>query len=174
MFVLDTCWLIEAWTNVYPQAIFPSLWEQLRVAIESRRVVLLKPVVDEVKYPEDLKIWCSSHTTVNCYNDSSVVQALNTIADVLQREKATLLNSPKRPSTLTDAHIEQAIKNFSNGADIFLVAYAATHGGVIITLEKDHDKLYHNGQICLPYIARCCKVQLNSPIQMFQQLSFQC
>lgn len=173
MFVLDTCWLIEAWENVYPPSIFPSLWGRISKAMQTGDVVLLKVVLGEIQYGDDLVCWCREQPTVDCCNNQNVAKYLKDISDFLAQSKKNLLSSPNRQKNLTSTQIDQAIMKFANGADIFIVAYASACDGIIITTEKDRKSFYYRGQICLPYVAQHFTVRCVPAVEMFRQLGFQ-
>lgn len=172
MFVLDTCWLIEAWGSVYPPSIFPTLWEKIGQAAQAGKVVLLDVVLQEVKYDRGLVGWCRQQPVVNCSDNQTVAERLKQIGDFLAQSKTDFLNSPGRPKNLTSTHIDQAIMKFTNEADIFIVAFASAHGGMIVTTEKDRNSFYYQGHICLPYVARHFTVRCVPAVTMFQQLRF--
>ncbi len=58
-YILDTNVLV-GFSHWLPMEYHPDFWKKLRQALEDGKWILLEEVIDEVKYPEDLKKWCKA------------------------------------------------------------------------------------------------------------------
>ena len=155
MLLIDSNFLI-AMESVYPQDIFPSLWDKLAAAFRT------EPLVIHESVDKELTVWNSTVSRWYVGNtqgiavretDEAELEAYTRVASWVEEERKPRYRS-------------QAVDVFLDVADSWLVASALAHGDTIITNEKHApqsvarvkipDVATHFGVECLDTISFFC------------------
>ncbi len=120
-YLLDSNILIEAKNLYYSFDICPGYWEWVKYAHENGTLLTIEPVQDEILAKEDeLSEWlklCPADYFPTI--DDDCAKAMTEVSEWV----------------IAQGFRESAVHAFLSKADYFLVAYAKTHGHVIITKE---------------------------------------
>ncbi len=111
---LDASALIQAWASVYPPAVFPALWQQLKRPKD--KLTIIKPILDEIK---------PGHGGLREWPDSNGFSATS-IAHDTESESLRLR---------TDYEIASTTKGV-NKNDIMLIAHANIQNKTVVTPEN--------------------------------------
>ncbi len=131
VYVVDTNVLVE-FCHWCPFKFSSAFWSQLENFLDSGKWILLDVVVDEIKYPKEIKKWAQNQ------KDKGVVVAL----DEKVRERAVEIND-QYPM------IDEA--SGKSEVDTYIVAYAEINNLLIFTREgsrKDNHELYKIPDVC--------------------------
>ena len=120
---LDTNTLIESMKRWYRFDMVPGFWSFVDEKVEEGIICSPVKVYDELvdKVDDDLAQWAKQREGPPFFRepDQSVQNFVGNIANhVLKKYKPT-----------------KAAKDLLDGADVWLIAYAAVHGGTVVTLE---------------------------------------
>ena len=121
-YCLDASALIEAWGSVYPPAVFPTLWQQLKR--HKDKLTIIKPILDEIKPGHGgLREWLDSNGF--SATEKATSQKAKEVADCLR----ALKNKYETPL--------QGTKTKGAGAtDMELIAYSKINHKTVVTQES--------------------------------------
>ena len=123
LFVLDANVFITAHRSYYALNLCPGFWDCLIHYFNAERIVSIDRVRDElVGYGDALSDW-----TKGAPPELFVPSLEEPVTDAYREVMRRVYDNPQ--------FIPQAKDDFSRGADGWLVAYARTYGGILVTLE---------------------------------------
>ena len=166
MLLIDSNFLI-AMESVYPQDIFPSLWDKLAAAFRTELLVIHKSV------DKELTVWNSTvsrwNSTVSRWyvgntqgiavreTDEAELEAYTRVASWVEEERKPRYRS-------------QAVDVFLDVTDSWLVASALAHGDTIITNEKHAPQSV--ARVKIPDVATHFGVECLDTISFFRLLKW--
>lgn len=121
LYVLDANVFIEAAVRYYAFDLAPSFWNSLVEHGNAGRLCTIDRIADEVKNDAQLKQWMDV-PFAGCVRASDTAETLALYAELMQWAQA---------QPFTDA----AKTEFASVADAWLVAYAKSAGGIVVTHE---------------------------------------
>ncbi len=145
-YCLDASALIEAWGSVYPPAVFPTLWQQLKR--HKDKLTIIEPILDEIKPGHGgLREWLDSNGFTIAYDTES---------ESLRLEK--------------DYKIDSTTKGV-NKNDIMLIAHAKVQNKTVVTSENyQTTKPSHKCNYKIPLVCKTEGVACITFIKMLEEL----
>jgi len=132
-YVIDTCSL-TALRRVYPEDVFPGVWDKLDKIAESGLLISTEEVYEELKVQEDVVFqWAKNHSTI-----------FQPLDEITQREVKNIL---ARHPDLID------LKKKKSSADPFLIACAKVNSCAVVTEERS------SGAALRPKIPDVCRYE---------------
>lgn len=153
IYVLDACVFMQAARQYYAFDIVHSFWTELEKQAANGRVVSIDRVKEEIDRGDDeLKRW--ANTRFNPYFESTWSQEIITT----YREIIEWVHNHSQ-------YNESAKREFANGADGWLIAYAKIHDYIVVTNERYNREIKR--KVPIPNV---CK-QFNVPyVDIFKML----
>ena len=160
IYVLDSNFFIDAHRYYYDMNLFPCFWEWTRECIIDGSFILIDKVYEEITPPDELFIW--THINLDNYvqstNQSEIVDSYR---EVLQ---CATSYQPQPNARFT----QKAIDDFASVADSWLIAYAKTRGGHVVTNEQPGPA--RTTKIKIPTICSQLEVEFLTREQLLKQL----
>lgn len=156
-YLLDSNIFIEAKNAYYPFDVFPAFWDRLHKLEEQNHLLSIDKVKEELCHHDDkLADWCKS-----VVRDTFFVESAACTSVYGEIAKWVFANTQ---------YNEQAKSLFLgvDEADPWLVAYARTHGFVLVTHEASNPD--SKNKIKLPDVCRQFNVQCIRTIDMLRNL----
>ncbi|MGV8041537.1 MAG: DUF4411 family protein [Thermoanaerobaculaceae bacterium] len=137
---IDTNVLITAWSDTYPPAAFPKLWEHIDGLISGGELVASEEVLQELEKREGDAVyrWAKQHHGMFFPHTEEVQRAV----------KQLLSTHPKLIN----------VGRNRSGGDPWVIAVAMVHGAAVVTNEKPSDvplKRPSIPDVCGAYDVRC-------------------
>ena len=166
MLLIDSNFLI-AMESVYPQDIFPSLWDKLAAAFRT------EPLVIHESEDKELTVWNSTVSRWNSTVSRWYVGNTQGIA-VRETDEAELEAYTRVASWVEEEwkprYRSQAVDVFLDVTDSWLVASALAHGDTIITNEKHAPQSV--ARVKIPDVATHFGVECLDTISFFRLLKW--
>ena len=159
MLLIDSNFLI-AMESVYPQDIFPSLWDKLAAAFRTEPLVIHESVDKELTvWNSTVSRWYVGNTQgmAGRETDEAELEADTRVASWVEEERKPRYRS-------------QAVDVFLDVADSWLVASALAHGDTIITNEKHAPQSV--ARVKIPDVATHFGVECLDTISFFRLLKW--
>jgi len=123
IYCIDSSAIIDAWTDNYRPASFPSFWECMEDLIESGELISPEDVRQEIKHPLELKNWVIDHDAMFIELDQGFQKELKLVladlSEIMKRRNLRFLGRELK-------------------ADPFVVALAKHRAAVVISHEGQH------------------------------------
>lgn len=156
LYLLDANVLIQAKNVYYRFETFPVFWDWLIAEQARGRLDTIAPVYDELTRGTDtLADWMKDRKDDGWFlkiDDDATQMKFAAIADWLMAQPFT----------------DGARAEFLGGADPWLIAKAATEGGIVVTLEKN-DPARRN-KVLIPVVCRAFGIPCVDTFAMMQRL----
>lgn len=157
---VDSCCFMQASKDYYTFEMFPQVWTFLKDRAEdgiigSPEICLTDEIIGDPKKPDPLKDWARP------LNGILFLPA----TEPVQRDFARVVNAVERTPRYQQAHISP----FLAKADCWVIAYAITHGGKIVTFETPAPQ---SSKPKIPDVAAPFGVATINLFQMLGELGF--
>lgn len=163
-YILDTNFFIQAHRSTYPLDVFQSFWVKIKALSENGILVSIdkvrKEIFEKSSHEDELRKWCESNLSENFFiSTGSYLE--NYIAIV------------KWTHSMSYHYTPNAIQEFleTDLADPWLIAFAMSNKGTIVTYEKSQPE--RQNRIKIPEVCNQFNVRYIDPIQMFRELKEQ-
>lgn len=136
---IDAGVLIEAQRRAYPMAMLPQFWQFLHMQLEAGTVRMPRIAFEEITDAgrgDELAQWCKARKKLGlCMPETKAVQArYGQIATHVQAK-----------------HPAQHARDFLNGADGWVIAYAFATQGIVVTQENERS---YRSKVKIPTVAK--------------------
>ena len=162
MYLIDSDVLITAKNSYYAFDLCPGFWRSLLDKHQSGEVYSLDRVRMELQQgrdDDDLVIWVQKTVPDGFFLSTQQ-------ADVVAAYTEVMLWAQRNPQ-----YFDNAKARFATGADGWLVAYARTHGRIIVTLEESRPE--SRNEIKLPDVCNQFGVRYENVFTMLRALQVQ-
>ncbi len=146
VYVIDTCSLI-AMIEIYPQDVFPGVWEKIDELIDECKIISVDDVYIELSSKDDdIYKWAGNRKHI-----------FKELGDEIQGSATKILDTH---ANLIDPRIKKS------SADPFLIAVARVHGGIVVT-EENYSGSDHKSKI--PDVCRYYKIDCIDLLKMLRR-----
>lgn len=154
---LDAGVLIEAHRRAYPLDRFQSFWRFIDEQLAAGTIRMPRVAFGEiVGFNDDLAQWCKPRKSNGlCVNETRPVQ--ERYGEIVQY----VYNKHARTS--------QHAREFLDGADGWVIAYAYATDGIVVTMESDSK---YKSKVKIPTVAKHFDVKCYSTFDMLRVLNF--
>lgn len=145
-YTIDTC-SFTAMRRVYPEDVFPGAWRKLNELAESRVIISIDEVLEELQAEDDeVTKWAKRHAAIFLPLDAYV----QTEAKKILAAHPTLVDLKKRKS----------------GADPFVIAAGIVHGCSVVTEEKPSGG---PSKVKIPDVCKALKIECLNMLGMLRR-----
>lgn len=155
VYLLDTNVFISAHKQYYSPDFCPGFWECLMHFCSEGQVMSIDRVKEEIHYPPELVSWVDA-TPNSMFRASQGAPVVYEFQQIM----AWIEKHPKFKYS--------AKREFSKGADGWLIAYAKSHGAIVVTNEVFDPKV--RKKVKIPNVCQHFKVECMTTYEMLREL----
>lgn len=147
---------MSAYRNHYAPDFCPAFWDCIPLYFRAGRLISIDHVFNEIKNPGDLVQWAQNAPS-GLFAFSGELPARAAYTTIIDWVQSSLQFEP------------EATSKFAAGADGWLIAYAQTRNGVVVTQEVSAPAA--KGRVPIPDVCRAFSVDCVNTWEMLRQLN---